>query len=164
MPNDVLADTVALVLEQFCARGEGSVTLPSPNEPAALFFSPSRQTSFSLSFYIRRLVEYTCCSKSAFVVAVLYLARLAERHPVFMLSDLNVHRLACTSVVLAAKWLDDISYSNAHYARVAGVQSAAEMTRMENHFLSAIDYRLYVAPDNYRDVEISLLNIAASWR
>lgn len=109
-------------------------------------------------------MEYTCCSKSAFVVAVLYLARLAEHHPVFVLSELNVHRLVCTAVVLAAKWLDDVSYSNAHYARVAGVQSAAEMTRMENHFLKALDYRLYVAPHNYHDVEASLLNIAASWR
>lgn len=168
VPNEILADTIALILEQFISRSKyhtssHNVELPKANEPAALFFSPSKQTEFSLSFYIRRLVQYTCCSKSAFVVAVLYLARLSQNHPVFILSDLNVHRLICTSIVLAAKWLDDISYSNSHYARVAGVQTAAEMTRMENYFLKAIDFRLYVAPNNYRDVENSLLNIAASW-
>lgn len=165
VPNEILADTVALILEQFCsgAGSDAPRTLPNPTEPAALFFSPARQTAFTLSFYCRRLVEYTCCSKSAFVVAILYLARLAEMHPVFLVNEFNVHRLVCTAVVLAAKWLDDVSYSNAHYAKVAGVQSAAEMTRMENHMLRCLDFRLYVAQENYYDVEASLLKIASSF-
>lgn len=168
VPNEVLADTVALILEQFCAGGAYGVspvqrTLPDPTDPAALFFSPAKQTAFTLSFYCRRLVEYTCCSKSCFVVAILYLARLAEACPVFLVNEFNVHRLVCTAVVLAAKWLDDVTYSNEHYAKVAGVQTSGEMTCMENHMLHCLDYRLYVQRDDYFDVEASLLKIASSW-
>ncbi len=163
LSNEKLADTLALILQQFCRSNSGAPRLPDPCDPAALFFSPARQTSFTLSFYCRRLLEYMCCSKSCFVVAILYLARLAVRCPIFELNEFNVHRLICTAVVLAAKWLDDVSYSNAHYAKVAGVQTTAEMTRMEDVMLRSLDYRLFVTRENYAEVERNLLQIAANW-
>ena len=40
----------------------------------------------------------------------------------FAISRLNIHRLVITAVMLAVKFFDDIYYSNAHYAKVGGVQ------------------------------------------
>ena len=160
IPDDRLGDTLALVLTEFCSTGPEPVGLPHPSDPAALFFSPYKQIAFSLNFYCKRLLEYTCCSKSCFVIAILYLVRLAERCPIFELNDYNVHRLMCTAVVIAAKWLDDISYSNAHYARVGGIQNANEMSRLEEHMLRALDYKLFITKENYEEVERHLVLIA----
>lgn len=160
--DDRLADSLALVLNEFCKTSPEPPCFPDPHDPAALFFSPSKQTSFTLNFYCKRLLDYTCCSKSCFVVAILYLVRLSERCPIFELNDFNVHRLICTAVVLAAKWLDDVSYSNSHYARVGGIQTAAEMSRLEEHMLRSLDFRLFITKEKYEEVETNFLLIAAN--
>jgi hypothetical protein len=161
IPDDRLASTIALVLTDFCeANKAGRPAFPEPHDPAALFFSPFRQKTFSLNFYCKRLLEYTYCSKSCFVVAILYIVRLSERHPVFELNDFNVHRLICTAVVLAAKFMDDMSFSNVHYAKVAGIRTAGEMNKLEAFMLKALDYRLFVSLESYREVESQIALIA----
>lgn len=92
----------------------------------------------------------------------MYLVRLAARYPIFELNDFNVHRLICTAVVLAAKWVDDVSYSNAHYAKVGGIQTAAEMSRLEAHMLKALDYRLFVTKESFEQMESQLVQVAMS--
>lgn len=76
------------------------------------------------------------------------------------LNDFNVHRVICTAVLLAAKFVDDLSYSNEHYARVGGIQTPGEMNRLEVLMLKALDYRLYVSKDNYEQIESQLALIA----
>jgi hypothetical protein len=114
----------------------------------------------SLNYYCKRLLEYTCCSKSCFVVALLYLLRIAERHPVFEPNDYNVHRLICTSVVLAAKFMEDQSYSNVHYARVGGIETLEEMNKLETLMLQALDYRLYVTKEGYEKAAGEMMMVA----
>lgn len=161
VPGSCLADTVALVLAEFCkAPRVVNHMFPNPADPAALFFSPFKQKSFTLSYYCRRLLDYNCCSKSCFPIAILYLVRLAERYPIFEINDYNVHRLICTAVLLAAKWVDDVSYSNAHYAKVGGIQTAVEMSRLEAHMLKALDYRLFITKESFEEVESRLIQIA----
>lgn len=162
IPDDRLADTLALVLNEFCKSSSTCPSFPDPSDPAALFFSPDKQITFTLNFYCKRLLAYTCCSKSCFVIAVLYLVRLAKRCPIFELNEYNVHRLICTSVVLSAKWLDDVSYSNAHYAKVGGIQSAAEMSKLEEHMLRALDYRVFITKENFEEVENHIILMASN--
>lgn len=109
-------------------------------------------------------MQFNCCSKACFPLAILYLIRLTDVCPIFELNDFNVHRLICTAVVLAAKWLDDVSYSNAHYAKVGGIQNAVEMGRLEEHMLRALDYRLFISKESYEDVERQIIAIGLSRR
>lgn len=161
IPEDRLADTIALILTDFCKSNTAvKPRFPEPHDPAALFFSPFRQKSFTLNFYCKRLLQYTYCSKSCFVVAILYIVRLSERYPVFELNDFNVHRLFCTAVVLAAKFVDDTSFSNVHYAKVAGIQTPGEMNKLEAFMLKALDYRLFVSQESYCEVEAQVALIA----
>lgn len=161
IPEDQLANTIALVLTEFCkANGKGRPDFPARNDPATLFFSPYRQKAFTLNFYCKRLLQYTYCSKSCIVVAIHYVFRLAERYPVFELNDFNVHRVICTAVVLAAKFVDDTSFNNVHYAKVAGIQTPAEMNMLEATMLKALNWRLFVSEESYRDVERQIALIA----
>lgn len=53
-------------------------------------------------------------------------------------------RLLLTATVLAAKFLDDVYYTNRHYAKVGGV-SLAELNDLERHMLMLLAYRLRVS-------------------
>lgn len=161
LTDQALADILALILDDFCQTRSQNIVFPHPHDAAALFFSPFKQLTFTLNYYCARLIHYTACSKSCFVVAILYLVRLAERCPVFQLNEYNVHRLFCTAVMLAAKWVDDVSYSNAHYAKVGGVQNAAEMSKLEEHMLRALDYRLFISKESFEDIETQIMLIAS---
>ena len=52
------------------------------------------------------------------------------------------------SVVLGAKFYDDLYYSNAYYAKVGGVK-INELNSLEAVFLQMIDFRLHVTPEEF---------------
>lgn len=160
MSDERVAGTAALIIHGLCNANPACPVFPPVTDAAALFFSPYKQSTFTLDSYCQRLLVYTGCSKSCFVVALLYMARMAENRSVYELNYYNVHRLLCTALVLASKYLDDASYSNAHYAKVSGIQTVAEMNKLEAHMLEVLDYRLHVTQENYDEVEIQIASIA----
>jgi hypothetical protein len=66
----------------------------------------------------------------------------------FVLTELNVHRVVITSVVLAAKFFDDHYFNNAYYAKVGGVP-CSEMNELEVEFLLMINFSLHVCTETY---------------
>jgi len=73
------------------------------------------------------------------------------------LTELNVHRVCITAILLAAKFFDDAYYNNAYYAKVGGVL-VPEMNGLEVEFLFRINFSLHVTPDlfiKYQDELIS---------
>lgn len=88
-----------------------------------------------------------------FVLCLIYIDRAIKRDDTFAVSALNVHRcvmcrfvsrgyafirrLVLTALTIAAKFHDDIYYSNAFYARVGGV-SVAELNTLELTLLKMI--------------------------
>lgn len=89
---------------------------------------------------------------------------MSQKDSVYELNDFNVHRLFCTASVVAAKWLDDVSYSCAHYAKVGGIGSGQEMARLEAMMLDALGWRTFVVREAYEDVEVELVKIAVSFQ
>ena len=64
--------------------------------------------SISLHTYLERIFKYANCSNSCFIVAYVYLDRFAQRQPLLPINSFNVHRLLITSVLVAAKFMDDL--------------------------------------------------------
>eukprot|EP00250_Pteridium_aquilinum_P011256 c19941_g1_i1 orf=371-1153(-) len=118
-------------------------------------FHGLRAPSIGVHKYLERIYKYTNCSPSCFVVAYAYMDRLVHRQPDQPIISLNVHRLLITSVMLAAKTLDDIHYNNAFYARVGGV-SIAELNRMELDLLFRLDFRLCVTTRTFESYCVHL--------
>lgn len=84
-------------------------------------------------------------------MALIYVDRLIQRNN-FLLTELNVHRVIITAILLAAKFFDDAYYNNAYYAKVGGVL-VSEMNGLEVDFLFRINFSLHVTPelfDKYR--------------
>lgn len=95
--------------------------------------------------YPPRIHKYASCSNECFILALIYIDRLIQQSN-FLLTELNVHRVVITAVLLAAKFFDDAYYNNAYYAKVGGVL-VSEMNGLEVDFLFRINFSLHVTPD-----------------
>ncbi|XP_952988.1 cyclin-related protein, putative [Theileria annulata] len=102
-----------------------------------------------ISDYLVRIARYVNCSNECFVLALVYIDRIMKIHK-FSVSVLNIHRLLITSVMLAAKFSDDVYYSNSFYAQVGGIK-VAEMNLLEAQFLMLIKYQLFVNAKDYEN-------------
>ncbi|KAJ6305863.1 hypothetical protein OIU78_021231 [Salix suchowensis] len=123
---------------------------------AITIFHGSRTPNLSIKQYIERIFKFSGCSTSCFVVAYIYISkflRLTGGH----LTSLNAHRLLITSIMVAAKFLDDECYDNAYYARIGGI-STGEMNRMEMRFLFNLDFRLQVTAEAFLNCCVKLGN------
>ncbi|XP_010942426.1 cyclin-P3-1 [Elaeis guineensis] len=109
---------------------------------AVTVFHGLRAPNISIQKYLERIFKYSKCSPSCFVLAHIYIDRFLHQ-PDIHLTSLNVHRLLITSIVVAAKFIDDAFFNNAYYAKVGGV-STVEMNRLELNFLFNLDFRLQV--------------------
>ncbi|WCJ43160.1 Cyclin family protein [Euphorbia peplus] len=110
-------------------------------------FHGSRSPSLTIRQYLERIFRYSKCSTCCYVVAYVYIQRFLRKMDA-LLTPLNVHRLLITSIMLAAKFLDDEYYNNGYYAKVGGV-STTEMNRMEMNFLFNLDFRLHVTLEEF---------------
>lgn len=141
---------VADSLDKRAEYNKDYVNLPTYSEPESVFFSVSRP-DIPTRDYIARLVTYTQCSPSAFVVMLIYLDRIAISNSRLHVTPYNMHRLLVTALTLACKVMDDRCFSNVHYAKVGGIPTAREMNRLELQFLAYVKYRLHVTDSIYHE-------------
>ncbi|KAG8475022.1 hypothetical protein CXB51_031796 [Gossypium anomalum] len=76
-------------------------------QKVSVFHGLTRPT-ISIQSYLDRIYKYANCSPSCFIVAYIYLDRFAQKQPTLPINSFNVHRLLITSVMVAAKFMDDI--------------------------------------------------------
>lgn len=137
---------LSTLLERSVQKNERMLETSQTKDLITIFHG-LRAPSLSIQQYIDRIFKYSCCSSSCFIVAYVYMERFIERTSLF-LTSLNVHRLLITSVMVAAKFMDDAFYNNAYYARVGGV-STAEMNKLEMKLLFSLDFRLHVSVQTF---------------
>ncbi|XP_043721027.1 cyclin-P3-1-like [Telopea speciosissima] len=129
------------LLERSVQKNEKLLETTQKKDSVTIFHG-LRAPSLSIRQYVDRIFKYSSCSPSCFVVAYIYIERFMQRTDIH-LTSLNVHRLVITSVMVAAKFIDDAFYNNAYYAKVGGV-NIAEMNKLEMKFLFSLDFRLHV--------------------
>ncbi|GJM90090.1 hypothetical protein PR202_ga06336 [Eleusine coracana subsp. coracana] len=142
---------LAGLLERAAERGDGEA-----GASASSAFRGRTRPGIAVRRYAERIYWYAGCRPACFVVAYVYLDRLARRRDdeeeagaaVVGVDSYSVHRLLITSVMVAAKFMDDIHYNNAYFARVGGVE-VAEMNGLELELLFALRFRLNVTPDTF---------------
>lgn len=139
----MICQTLAFVVESLVEPSEFA-TAPY-QQPSK--FEAFRAPGISIRDYLMRIHKYASCSPECFVLALVYIDRL-QRMQGFVLTELNVHRVVITSVVLAAKFFDDHYFNNAYYAKVGGVL-CKEMNELEIEYLLLINFSLHVPTDTY---------------
>ncbi|XP_073128023.1 cyclin-U4-1-like [Henckelia pumila] len=113
----------------------------------SIFHGLTRPT-ISVQCYLERIFKYANCSPSCFIVAYIYLDRFAMKQPFLPINSYNVHRLLIASVLVSAKFMDDIFYNNAYYAKVGGINTM-EMNLLEMDFLFGLGFELNVSPSTF---------------
>eukprot|EP00744_Colponema_vietnamica_P001029 GILI01001759.1.p1 GENE.GILI01001759.1~~GILI01001759.1.p1 ORF type:complete len:222 (-),score=39.15 GILI01001759.1:177-842(-) len=148
---------LACVLSQLVARTD---QIPVHAHQVTKFHALSAP-GISIKDYLTRMAKYAGCSTECFVFALVYLDRIAKRHPNFIVNSLNVHRLLITSVMLAAKSWDDQYYNNAYYAKVGGVPTS-ELNGLEVEMLKLLNFRTHVRASSFEQYRNELLNHGSS--
>lgn len=96
---------VSLLLEKAVKKNEVLLDTMQIKDVITMFHG-LRAPTLSIRQYIDRIFKYSGCSPSCFIVAHIYIDRFIQRMNV-PLTSLNIHRLLITSVVVAAKFIDD---------------------------------------------------------
>ncbi|KAF8115566.1 hypothetical protein N665_0025s0034 [Sinapis alba] len=118
-------------------------------------FSALTKPSISIRSYMERIFKYANCSDSCYIVAYIYLDRFIQKQPFVPIDSFNVHRLIITSVLVSAKFMDDMCYNNAFYAKIGGI-TTEEMNLLELDFLFGIGFQLNVTLSTYNNYCSSL--------
>lgn len=104
----VLLSYLSLLLERSVQKNERllETTSTAQLKDIITLFHGSSAPSLTIGQYIDRIFKYSCCSPACFIIAHIYIERFIQRTNV-ILTSLNVHRLLITSVMVAAKFVDD---------------------------------------------------------
>mmetsp|Transcript_31232 Transcript_31232/g.53351 ORF Transcript_31232/g.53351 Transcript_31232/m.53351 type:complete len:424 (+) Transcript_31232:375-1646(+) len=150
--GQAIVQVLAVVLERLVSAN--SHIAASQQEETK--FHAHRAPAIGILQYLERIHKYASCSKECFILALIYIDRLIQKNN-FLLTELNVHRVVITAVLLAAKFFDDAYYNNAFYAKVGGVLGT-EMNALECEFLFKIDFSLRVLPDVFDKYRAELIS------
>jgi len=140
LPNtsfDVFVNSCTLALQNLASN----VVLTSLNYTSFHSFYAPRVT---LREYVERIVTYAPCTVESFVVSLVYLNRIANFQGALFINAHTIHRLFLTSLLLAAKYCDDVFFNNKHYSRIGGI-SCKEMNALELEFLFRIKFECNVS-------------------
>ncbi|CBK20800.2 uncharacterized protein [Blastocystis hominis] len=100
---------------------------------------------FRLRIFIYR---YFNCSAECYLLSLIYINRVIRINR-FIINTYSVHRLILTSMMVAAKYFDDVYYTNTFYAEVGGI-SVNEINNLEVDFLCRIGFNLFVSTEEFR--------------
>jgi len=110
--------------------------------------------------YLERIRKYYRCSNECFVMALVYIDRVSKTDPSMKVCDLTVHRLLMISVMLAAKFHDDLYFGIDYYSKVGGLR-LQETRWLESTMLKMLDWKMNVSIEEY-ELYHSLVCRAAS--
>ncbi|KAK3158609.1 hypothetical protein QOZ80_2AG0139370 [Eleusine coracana subsp. coracana] len=152
MPRVVSA--LAGILERVAERNDAAAAAELSVAPASSSaFRATTKPGISVRAYTARIARFAGCSPACYVVAYVYLDRLLRRRGrrlALAVDSYSVHRLLITAVLAAVKFMDDICYNNAYFAKVGGI-SLVEMNYLEVDFLFGIGFDLNVTPETFGD-------------
>uniref|UniRef100_A0A7S4PH37 Cyclin n=1 Tax=Paramoeba aestuarina TaxID=180227 RepID=A0A7S4PH37_9EUKA len=110
-------------------------------------FHALRAPIISLRQYVERVTTYAPCTVECFVVALVYLNRMSSQKLGFI-NPMTIHRLFLASLLLAAKYYDDLYFNNKFYARVGGI-SCKELNALELEFLIRTEFSLGISKEEF---------------
>jgi hypothetical protein len=68
--------------------------------------------------YLQRIAKYAPYPSECLLIMLIYIDRLVDGHPYFVINSYNVHRILLTSLICAIKYHCDQLYTNTFYAKV----------------------------------------------
>jgi len=150
-----IVPVVASVLTQLVARNDKMLEQSPDVASNVTVFHSVKPPAITIRKYLERVEKYAGCSSECYIIALVYVDTIIQRKKSFVISSLNIHRLLITSIMLAAKFYDDIYYNNAYYAKIGGTP-CNEINNLELEFLFMINFTLNVPLDVFERYKAEL--------
>lgn len=112
--------------------------------------------SITLLDYFQRLAKHSHVSAETVLLSVVQIAKFSALPDVHV-TQLTLHRLLLTSLVVAAKFWDDRYLFNKRYAYLGGVETK-DLNQMEIVFLALLSFDLYVSPYQYDEILMAVIH------
>jgi len=142
-----------------------------PREPSARAVKGSDAPLPSIEEFIERLVTSSNVQVPTLMSSLVYLRRLKSRlQPMAKGLRCTTHRIFLAALILSAKYLNDCSPKNKHWANYSVCSTAAytfgfsrtEVNLMEKQLLFLLDWDLRITEDDlYRELDVFLAPIRA---
>ena len=97
--------------------------------------------------YTVRLQRYSRVDDSAMLLGLVYMDLISKKESI-RITKTNVHRMFLVCSMVASKWLMDIFYDNAWWAKIGGV-NLHDLNRMELRVLYALDWNASVRIETF---------------
>jgi hypothetical protein len=96
----------------------------------------------SIEDYLIRIIENTQIEESTLISSLIYIERLILKTNT-KITDLDIHRLLLTSIILSIKYNEDKIYPQHYYANIGGIKTE-ELNILECEFLNGIEFALFI--------------------
>ena len=132
---DILTDIITENLNQ-------SPNLEHDSDNYFDYFTCKKPPHISILDYLSRIVKYSRPESGTVTFSLSFIDKLTKRQNI-LLTNINIHRIILTSLVIAIKCNEDEYYSNSFYAKVGGI-TLKEFNILEYKYLCSLDFRLYI--------------------
>eukprot|EP00040_Diaphanoeca_grandis_P004753 m.30001 g.30001 ORF g.30001 m.30001 type:complete len:369 (-) comp16196_c1_seq1:248-1354(-) len=139
---------VAAVLDHFISE---SSRLPHNKVKPTEFDQDDIQ--IGISDFLDHIAKSGLCSKECYIIALVYVERLLQKHTHFVITSKNIHWLMLVSIMLASKMLDDFYCRNMYYANAGGL-TLELLNQLEIKMCTLMDFDLTISVNEfelYRD-------------
>ena len=132
---DILTDIITENLNQ-------SPNLEHDSDNYFDYFTCKKPPHISILDYLSRILKYSRPESGTVTLSLSFIDKLTKRQNI-LITNINIHRIILTSLVIAIKCNEDEYYSNSFYAKVGGI-TLKEFNILEYKYLCSLDFRLYI--------------------
>lgn len=137
--------TFSHILEDLICQETEYPEEANANFSTSIFYS-KKPPKIGLRDYLIRIVKYSGIQESTLIMSLILLDSISRTH--ISLSNLNIHRLLITAIVLSTKLNEDEIYKNDYYASLGGIKLEL-LNNMETELLNLFDWRLHITTETF---------------